>query len=98
MGSGFAKMRKQARLLEEQFEKMQQDKADQEIVGTSGAGLVTAVFSGTKELKKITIRPDCVNPEDVEGLQDLILAACQDAYKHIEAQSENIPSQFAPFL
>lgn len=83
MGSGFSKMKKQARLFEQQFEKMKEQAQTTEIVGSSGNGLITVTFNGDKELKKIVIKPECVDPNDLEGLQDLIQAACQDAYKQI---------------
>jgi len=45
------------------------------VSGSAGNGLVTITLDGEKSLKKIEIRPECVNPDDIEGLQDLIVAA-----------------------
>jgi DNA-binding YbaB/EbfC family protein len=86
MGSGFSKMKKQARQLEEQYEKMREEAKNAEFVGTSGNGLVTVTLNGDKEIKKLTIKPECVDPNDLEGLQDLIRAACEQAYKKIDAE------------
>lgn len=89
MGSGFSKIKKQARLMQEQYEKMQETMKNTEATGSSGNGLVTVVIDGEKKLKKLTIQPQCVDPQDVEGLQDLIIAACHDAHQKIEQQSKN---------
>lgn len=89
MGSGFSKMKKQARMLEEQFEKMQEEMKGKEVTGSSGNGLVTVLMNGDKEIKKIRIKPECVDLQDLEGLEDLIQAACADAYKQL---GQNSPS------
>lgn len=88
MGSGFAKFKKQARQMEQQYEKMREEMKQKEVVGSSGNGLVTITFTGEKEMKKIEIKPECVHLDDLEGLQDLILAACKNAYQKIESQSK----------
>jgi len=90
MGSGFSKMRKQARQMEEQFTKMQEDMENMEVIGTAGNGLVEVMLNGSKALKKITINPDCVDPEDIEGLQDLILAAFQDAESKLADETPSL--------
>ncbi len=87
MGSGFSKMKKQRRGLEEQFAKMQEEMQNSEHKGSAGNGLVEVVLSGDKTLKAITIKPECVDSSDVEGLQDLILAAFNDAEKKLESGS-----------
>lgn len=87
MGSGFSKMKKQARAMQEQYEKMREDMKATEATGTSGNGLVTIVLNGEKEMKKIQIKPECVDPSDIEGLEDLIKAAYNDASKKIDAES-----------
>ncbi|MCB1106916.1 MAG: YbaB/EbfC family nucleoid-associated protein [Chlamydiia bacterium] len=88
MGSGYSKMKKQAKQFQEQLAKMQEDMQNLEVVGSAGNGLVEVTLSGEKMVKKISIKPECVDPEDVEGLQDLLLVAFNDASKKIE---ENTP-------
>lgn len=88
MGSGFSKMKKQARALEEQYSKMREEMANAEFVGESGGGLVRVVLNGEKELKSVKIRPDCVDPSDVEGLEDLIYAAFGQAAAKVRASHE----------
>jgi nucleoid-associated protein EbfC len=84
MGSGFSKMRKQARALQEQMEKMQEETKNLSVTGTSGGGLVEITLSGDHKLLDIQIKKECIDPEDAEGLQDLIAAAHEDALKNLE--------------
>ncbi len=87
MGSGFAKMKKQARLLEEQVERMKQQMQATEVTASSEGGLVTVTINGDKELKKIVIKPECVDKADLEGLQDLIRSALDAAYAKLAQES-----------
>ena len=84
MGSGFSKMKKQARMMQEQFGQMRDNLQNTLVEGSAGNGLVTVTLNGEKELKKIAIKPECAT--DVEGLQDLIVAAFEDAAQKIESQ------------
>lgn len=98
MGSGFSKIKKQARQMQEQYEKMQETLKNTEVTGSSGNGLVSVILDGEKKIKKLTIQPQCVDPQDIEGLQDLIIAAYQDAHQKIEQQSQKqMPSLSLPF-
>ncbi|MCX6991298.1 MAG: YbaB/EbfC family nucleoid-associated protein [Chlamydiae bacterium] len=101
MGSGFSKMKKQARLMEQQMEQMKETMKTTSVIGSSGNGLVTITLNGEKEMKEIKIKPECVDPNDIEGLQDLILAAFQDAHSKASEESQNgmqIPAGFSfPF-
>ena len=85
MGKGFARKKKQARALQEQFSKMQEEMADVEAVGTAGGGLVEVTLDSDQVMKRIRIKPDCVDPEDIEGLEDLICAAHKDAHEKLSA-------------
>jgi DNA-binding YbaB/EbfC family protein len=87
MGSGFSKMKKQARAMQEQYAKMREEMKQIEAVGTSGGGLVSITLNGEKEMKKIAIKPECVDPQEIEALEDLIRAAYTDASKKIDAQN-----------
>lgn len=92
MGTGFSKKKKQAKLLQEQFSKMQEQIQETEVTGSSGNGLVTITLTGEHELKQIKIKPDCVDPEDVEGLEDLIKSAYKDALSKLKSQTPKFPS------
>jgi DNA-binding YbaB/EbfC family protein len=87
MGSGFSKMKKQMRMMQDQMSQMKESLQKTLIQGTAGNGLVAVTINGEKDLKKISINPECAS--DVEGLQDLILAAFEDASKKLAALNEN---------
>src|SRR5580700_2058993 len=88
MGSGYSKMKKQARLMEEQLETLRNEMKSKQVAGSSGNGLVTVVINGEKELLDIKIKPECVDANDLEGLQDLIKAACDEAYRKLSEESK----------
>ncbi len=87
MGSGFARKKKEAKMMQEQFSKIQGQLTNLEVVGSAGSGLVTITLTGEGNLKSIKIKPDCVDKEDVEGLEMLIKAAHADAQKKLKDQS-----------
>jgi DNA-binding YbaB/EbfC family protein len=97
MGSGFMKMKKQRRQMEEQLQLLQDTLKNKSIEGQSGNGLVTITLSGNKTLTSIKIKPECVDPSDVEGLEDLILAAFQDAERKSEEDAPSLPGMPAGF-
>lgn len=72
------KMLRQAQKLQKDMLKMQEELENATVTSTVGGGAVKAVISGKMRLESITIDPDAVSPEDVEILQDLILAAVND--------------------
>lgn len=84
---------KQAQQMQQQLMSAQQQLADAEVAGSAGGGLVTATISGTGELKSVTIDPKVVDPEDVETLQDLVVAAIRDANR---AASELAKEKMGP--
>ncbi|MFL6122348.1 YbaB/EbfC family nucleoid-associated protein [Actinophytocola sp.] len=69
----------QAQQMQEQLMSAQEELANAEATGSAGGGLVTAVVSGTGELKSLVIDPKAVDPDDVETLADLVVAAVRDA-------------------
>jgi DNA-binding YbaB/EbfC family protein len=93
MGTGFAKKKKQAKMFQEQLSKMQNDMQNAEAVGSAGNGLVTVTLNGEHEVKKIKINPECVDKDDIEGLEDLMKAAFNDAVSKLKDQSmKNMPN------
>lgn len=74
-------MKKQARLLQEQLESAKTELRAKQFIGSSGNGLVTVVLNGEKELLSVKIKPECVDVNDLEGLEDLIKAAHEEAAK-----------------
>lgn len=72
-------MMKQVKKMQEQMMKAQEELGSKTIEGTAGGGVVTATVNGHKKLLDIKIKPEAVDPEDVEMLQDLVLTAVNDA-------------------
>jgi nucleoid-associated protein EbfC len=68
---------------QEQLEAAQAELAAAEVTGTAGGGLVTATLTGGGELTALVIDPKAVDPDDVETLQDLIVAAVRDAHRAV---------------
>ncbi|MGE3341884.1 MAG: YbaB/EbfC family nucleoid-associated protein [Vicinamibacterales bacterium] len=67
-------------------ERLQQQMADLRVEATAGGGMVIVVLTGTKQLASITIDPEVVSKDDVEMLQDLIVAAVNDAARKVDEQ------------
>ena len=89
MGSGFSRKKKEAKLFREQFEKMQEKLKDESATGSSGGGLVSVTLNGEYEMTKIKINPECVDADDIEGLEDLIQSAYQEALTKINSQTKS---------
>ena len=79
------KMMKQAQEIQGRMQKMQEDLVNLEVEGQSGAGLVKVKLNGKLDARSLKIDPSLIKPEDAEMLEDLILAAFQDAKVKAEA-------------
>jgi nucleoid-associated protein EbfC len=87
----FGDPRKLMKQLQQQQERIQQEIAALEIEASSGGGMVTVVLDGEKRLKSLRIDPEVVSREDVEMLQDLVMAAVNEAARRVdEAVKEKI--------
>ena len=71
-------MMKQAQQMQE---RLQKELAQMQVEATAGGGMVTVVMSGTKQIRQLTIDPEVVSKDDIEMLQDLIMAAVNDAQR-----------------
>ena len=88
MGGGMnMNMMKQAQKMQQDLLKMQHELESRTYTATSGGGMVTAEVTGKHELKSLTIEPDAVDPEDVEMLQDMVIAAVNEAMRKAEASA-----------
>ena len=76
---GMGKMMKQAQQLQTKMLKLQEEMADKTVETTSGGGMVKVVANGRQQVLSIQIEKEVVDPDDVEMLQDLVLAAINDA-------------------
>ena len=71
---------------QEMQQRLQKQMAEMRVEATAGGGMVTVVINGTKQLQSITIDPEVVSKDDVEMLQDLIVAAFNDAARKVDEQ------------
>ena len=92
-GGSQMNMMKQAQKMQQDFMKMQQELESKEFEFTSGGGAVKAVMVGTRQLQSITIDPEVLDPDDVEMLQDLILAAVNGAIKLADDETSKAMSK-----
>ncbi|WP_221449728.1 YbaB/EbfC family nucleoid-associated protein [Micromonospora polyrhachis] len=81
-------MLKQAQKMQQQIAAAQAELAAAELTGTAGGGLVTVTISGTGEIRAVKIDPKAVDPEDVETLEDLVVAAVHNANEAVRNLTE----------
>jgi len=74
-------MMKQMQKMQADMGRIQEELAQQEIEATAGGGMVKAVVTGGQELKRVEINPEAVDPDDVELLQDMVVAAVNEALR-----------------
>lgn len=98
-GMNINQLMKEAKKIQADMEKSQQDLAIKEFDATAGGGAVYAKVSGNKELKELTIKQEVVDPEDVEMLQDLILTCVNEALRKVDsAQAQELGKYNIPGL
>jgi len=86
------KLMKQAQSMQKKMQEMQEEIARKEFVGKSGGGLVSVIMSGSGEMKKTLIDPSLLQVEEKEMLEDLIVAAHNDAKTKADEESKNTMS------
>ena len=101
---GMGNIMKQAQMMQKRMAQVQQELEERRIEASAGGGMVKAVVSGKQQLVSLTIDPKAVDPEDVEMLQDLVMAAVSEALKQSQKMAEeemgkitgglNIPGMF----
>lgn len=84
-----ASMMRQAQKMQEEMAKAQEELAVTEYSASVGGGAVEATVTGKKELKALTIKPEVVDPEDIEMLQDLVISAVNEALRHAEEDNNS---------
>lgn len=80
-GANMQQLARQAQKLQQQMTKMQEELDAREFEATSGGGMVTAKVNGKRELLALTIKPEVVDPDDVEMLEDMVMAAVNEALR-----------------
>lgn len=81
MGGNMQQLARQAQKLQQQMLKVQEEVEAREFTASAGGGMVTVKVNGKKEILGLEIKPEAVDPDDVEMLQDLILAATNEALR-----------------
>ena len=84
---GMNNILKQAQKLQEEMAALQEELEAKTYTATAGGGLVTAVASGKRQIVSVEIKPEAVDPDDIEMLQDLVVAACNEALDSAERES-----------
>ena len=79
---------KQAQLMQERMEAVQAEVEQKTVEATAGGGVITVVANGKKEIESIKIKPEAVDPEDVEMLSDLVMAAVNEALRAASKDKE----------
>ena len=87
-------MMKQMKKMQEQMLKAQQDLAEKTVEGSAGGGVVVAVATGQKKISSITIKPEAVDLDDIDMLQDLVMTAVNDAISKAEELANKDMSKF----
>ena len=87
-GGNMQGMMKQMQKMQKDMAKAQEDLNAKEFMGTSNGDLVTVTLTGEKKMKDISIKPEAVDPEDIEMLQDLIILATNDALEKVEVETQ----------
>ncbi|WP_077623868.1 YbaB/EbfC family nucleoid-associated protein [Sediminibacillus massiliensis] len=97
-GGNMNKMMKQMQKMQKDMMKAQEELHEMTFEGTAGGGMVKVVANGKKEITDVQIDEEAVDPDDVEMLQDLILAATNDVIKQVEDKTNDTMGQFTKGL
>ncbi|MCA9546356.1 MAG: YbaB/EbfC family nucleoid-associated protein [Myxococcales bacterium] len=93
-GGGYGNIMQQAQRMQGQIKRLQEQLAEQEFEGSAGGGLVKVIADGRQKVRRVEITPDAINPEDLEELSDLVLAAINMAVgasqEHSQAEMKKI--------
>lgn len=91
-------MMKQMQKMQKKMTEAQEQLGEERIQGTAGGGMVTVTVSGHKEVIEVNIKPEVVDPDDIEMLEDLVLAATNDALKKADELTSKTMGQFTKGL
>ena len=95
MGNGNMQgMMKQMQKMQKQMAQAQEELGEKRLTGTVGGGMVTVTVSGHKEVLEVNIKEEVVDPDDIEMLQDLVLAATNEAMKMADELTNSTMGQF----
>ena len=98
MPGNMANLMKQAQKMKKQMEDATKELEEKEMTASAGGGVVEVTVSGKREVTKIKIDPEAVDPDDVEMLEDLIMAATNEAMRQIDEYSQNTMGKITGWL
>lgn len=94
-GGGMQNLMKQAQQMQQKLAEAQQQLEELEITGSASGDMVQVTVNGKKNVLAVKIKPEACDPDDVEMLEDLVMAGIADAYSKAEAEEERIMAPFA---
>jgi hypothetical protein len=86
MSKGLAQIMKQAQQMQQKMARLQEEASQRTAEASVGGGAVTAVVNGKNQVMSLSIRKEAVDPDDVEMLQDLVMAAVNEALKKVQSE------------
>ncbi len=89
-GGNMQQIIKQAQMMQKKLQEAQAQLAEAEVTGKAGGGMVEVVLKANKTPVSVTIKPEAVDPDDVEMLEDMVLAALNDAMEQADAESQEL--------
>ncbi|MCM1533830.1 MAG: YbaB/EbfC family nucleoid-associated protein [Corallococcus sp.] len=94
-GGGMQNLMKQAQQMQQKLQEAQQQLEELEVTGSASGDMVQVTVNGKKNVLSVRIKPEACDPDDTEMLEDLIMAAIQDAYARAQAEEDRIMAPFA---
>ena len=94
-GNNMQSLMKQAQQMQQKLQEAQAELEDAQFVGSASGGLVEATVNGKKTVLSVKIQPQAADPDDVEMLEDLVLAAINDAYNKAQEKEDELMAPFA---
>ena len=95
MGGNMNQLMKQAQKMQKQMEEATKELQEKEVTSSAGGGVVEVTVSGNREVTKVKIDPEAVDPDDVEMLEDLIMAATNEALRKVEDEAAKAMGKLA---
>lgn len=89
-GGNMQQIMKQAQMMQKKLQEAQAKLAEEEVTGKAGGGMVEVVLKANKTPVSVSIKPEAVDPDDVEMLEDLVLAALNDAMEQADSVSQEL--------
>ena len=89
-GANMQQLMKQAQKMQEEMQKNKEELEASEVTGNAGGGMVSVKINGRREVLEVKINPEAVSPDDVEMLEDLVMAAVNDANSQVDELAERL--------